>query len=284
MRWTDRGRSDNLEDRRGARAGGGLPLPGGRLGLGVVLILLLASVVFKRNFFALLGDVSPAPSGGSATQPYQGSPEEEKLVHFVSFVLDDAQDVWKRKFAAMGRPYRDAKLVLFTDSVASGCGAAGSAMGPFYCPADQKVYIDLGFYQELRARFGAPGDFAQAYVLAHEIGHHVQHELGIDQQVAEQKSRRRGESNELQIAMELQADCLAGVWANSTEQRQLLDAGDVREAMDAAAAVGDDRIQRQATGRVSPETWTHGSSQQRMKWFNTGFRSGDPGTCDTFGR
>jgi uncharacterized protein len=280
MRWSDRGRSENLEDQRGQR-GTGLRLPGGRLSLGMIIVLLLASVIFKRNFFALLGDSGSTAPTRQSSQPYQGAPEEEKLVHFVSFVLDDAQGVWQRKFTEMGRPYRDARLVLFTDSVESGCGAAGAAMGPFYCPEDQKVYIDLGFYQELRSRFGAPGDFAQAYVLAHEIGHHVQHELGIDRQVAEQGG---GGSGALQVALELQADCLAGVWANSTQQRQLLDADDVQEAMNAAAAVGDDRIQKQATGRVNPETWTHGSSKQRMSWFTTGFRSGDPGTCDTFSR
>jgi len=281
MRWTDRGRSENLEDQRGRRSMG-MPLPGGRLGLGLVLVLLVASVVFKRNFFALLGaDGTTAPTR-AASQPYQGSPEDEKLVHFVSFVLDDTQDVWQRKFAAMGRPYHYAKLVLFSESVQSGCGAAGAAMGPFYCPEDQKVYIDLGFYRELRSRFGAPGDFAQAYVLAHEIGHHVQHEFGIDHQVQEQQGAG-GESNSLQVAMELQADCLAGVWANSTDKRQLLEADDVEEAMNAAAAVGDDRIQKQSTGRVNPETWTHGSSKQRTSWFGQGFRTGDPSACNTFG-
>ncbi len=283
MRWTDRGRSDNLEDQRGRR-GLGIPLPGGRLGIGMIIVLVLASVVFKRNFFALLGTGTTTAPTSESSQPYQGTPEEEKLVHFVSFVLDDTQDVWKRKFTAMGRSYRDARLVLFTDSVQSGCGAAGAAMGPFYCPEDQKVYIDLGFYQELRSRFGAPGDFAQAYVLAHEMGHHVQHLLGIDQQVREQQLSGGGEANAVQVAMELQADCLAGIWANSTEQRQLLDQSDVEEAMTAAAAVGDDRIQKQSTGRVSPETWTHGSSKQRMTWFMQGFKAGDPGVCDTFGR
>jgi uncharacterized protein len=281
MRWTDRGRSENVEDRRGRR-GVGFPLPGGRMGLGLILVLLLASVVFKRNFFALLGgDSLPAPQQ-EASQPYQGSPEEEKLVSFVSFVLDDNQEVWSRKFTEMGRSYQNARLVLFTDGVQSGCGAASAAMGPFYCPADEKVYIDLGFYRELRSRFGAPGDFAQAYVLAHEIGHHVQHLFGIDQSVREQQTRSTSSANAIQVAMELQADCLAGVWAHSTNQRQLLEADDVEEAMNAAAAVGDDRIQKQATGRISPETWTHGSSRQRMGWFVKGLQSGDPAVCDTF--
>ena len=283
MRWTNRGRSENLEDRRG-QAGGGmrLSLPSGKMGIGLVLVLLVASVIFKRNFFALLGgDAGPAP-GQEASQPYQSSPEEEELVNFVSFVLDDAQEVWARKFAEMGRPYRAARLVLFTDGVQSGCGSASAAMGPFYCPADEKLYIDLGFYRELRSRFGAPGDFAQAYVLAHEIGHHVQHLFGIDESVREQQSASPASANELQIAMELQADCLAGAWAHSTERRQLLEENDVEEAMNAAAAVGDDRIQKQATGRVNPESWTHGSSKQRMTWFVKGLRSGDPSVCDAF--
>ena len=182
----------------------------------------------------------------------------------------------------MGRSYRAANLVLFTDGVQSGCGSASAAMGPFYCPADEKVYIDLGFYRELRSRYGAPGDFAQAYVLAHEIGHHVQHLFGIDQTVRDQQGRSPSSSNAVQVAMELQADCLAGIWAHSTEERQILEENDVEEAMNAAAAVGDDRIQEQAAGRVTPETWTHGSSKQRMTWFVKGLRSGDPAVCDTF--
>jgi hypothetical protein len=284
MRWTNRGRSENLEDRRGVRAGGGmrLPLPGGRMSLGLVLVLLLASIVFKRNFFALLGgDAGPAP-GQEASQPYQATPEEEQLVNFVSFVLDDAQEVWARKFSEMGRDYRAARLVLFNDGVNSGCGSASAAMGPFYCPADERVYIDLGFYRELRSRFGAPGDFAQAYVLAHEIGHHVQHLFGIDESVRSRQAASPRSANELQVAMELQADCLAGVWAHSTQRRNLLEENDVEEAMNAASAVGDDRIQKQATGRVTPETWTHGSSKQRMEWFVRGLRSGDPAVCDAF--
>jgi predicted metalloprotease len=252
------------------------------MSLGLVLVLLLASIVFKRNFFALLGgDAGPSPAQ-EASQPYEGTPEEEQLVNFVSFVLDDAQDVWARKFSDMGRDYRAARLVLFTDGVDSGCGSASAALGPFYCPADERVYIDLGFYRELRSRFGAPGDFAQAYVLAHEIGHHVQHLFGIDESVRARQAASPRSANELQIAMELQADCLAGIWAHSTQRRNLLEENDVEEAMNAASAVGDDRIQKQATGRVTPETWTHGSSKQRMAWFVRGLRSGDPSVCDAF--
>ena len=281
MRWTNRGRSENVDDRRG-RSGSGISLPGGKMSLGLLLVLLVASVVFKRNFFALLGGDGSTGSPQEAGQPYQGSPEEETLVNFVSFVLDDAQGVWQQKFAEMGRTYNEATLVLFTDGVQSSCGAASAAMGPFYCPADEKVYIDLGFYRELRSRFGAPGDFAQAYVLTHEIGHHVQHLFGIDQSVRQQQSRSPNSANAIQVAMELQADCLAGIWAHSTAQRQLLEENDVEEAMNAAAAVGDDRIQQETTGRVSPETWTHGSSKERMSWFVKGLRNGDPAVCDTF--
>jgi len=282
VRWTNRGKSENLEDRRGRR-GMSLPISGGRLSIGLVLVLLLASLIFKRNFFALLGGDASIPSAPGASEPYQGTPEEEELVAFVSFVLDDAQEVWAHKFAEMGRAYQPAKLVVFTDAVQSSCGAAGAEMGPFYCPADQKVYIDLGFYRELRSRFGAPGDFAQAYVLAHELGHHVQQQFGIADSVRQSQQRNPGAANQIQVAMELQADCLAGVWAHSTEQRRLLDPDDIEEAMNAAAAVGDDRIQRQTTGRVNPESWTHGSAQQRASWFNRGFDSGDPSVCDTFG-
>jgi uncharacterized protein len=279
MRWEDTGQSADVEDERGeAGSGGG----GGfrRLGLGGFLLLAILSLIFKRNFFALLDS-----GGGSSSPPAAGapaSPEDEKLVHFVSFVLDDAQNTWTRELQSRGRTYQRAKLVLFTDRVSSGCGFAESAMGPFYCPDDQKVYIDLGFYQELRRRFGAPGDFAQAYVLAHEIGHHVQNQLGLEARFRSAQERSPGQVKALSVRFELQADCLAGVWAHSTEQRKLLEAGDVDEALAAAAAVGDDRIQKQATGHVNPETWTHGSSGQRMQWFKTGFQAGRIEDCDTF--
>jgi uncharacterized protein len=279
MRWDDTGQSADVEDQRGESGSGG---GGGfrRLGLGGFLLLVVLSLVFKRNFFALLDSGGPASSSPAAGAP--ASPEDEKLVHFVSFVLDDAQSTWTREFQSRGRTYQRAKLVLFTDHVSSGCGFAESAMGPFYCPDDQKVYIDLGFYQELRRRFGVPGDFAQAYVLAHEIGHHVQNQLGLEAQFRAAQERSSGQTKALSVRFELQADCLAGVWAHSTEQRKLLEAGDVDEALAAAAAVGDDRIQKQATGRVNPESWTHGSSSQRMQWFKTGLQAGRIEDCDTF--
>jgi len=269
----------------------GLPGLGGRrggaqLGCGGILLLLLLSVVFKQDFFSLLdagaGSVaSTAPVGaGAGAGGAAGDDPEAELVSFVSYVLDDAQGVWGRKLQG----YRDAKLVLFRDAVRSACGFAQSATGPFYCPADEKVYVDLGFFRELRGRFGAPGDFAQAYVLAHEIGHHVQTLLGTSQQVRRAQRQRPDAANQLSVRLELQADCYAGVWAHSTARRELLERGDLEEGLAAAAAVGDDRMQRMAGERyVNPESFTHGSSAQRMEWFRRGYRSGDPNACDTFG-
>jgi hypothetical protein len=197
--------------------------------------------------------------------------------------LDDVQATWTKVLPQAGTPYRGTKLVLFRDAIQSACGFADAASGPFYCPADQKVYIDLGFYRELRDRFGASGDFAQAYVIAHEIGHHVQHLLGIDEQVRRARSRRPSQDNQLSVMVELQADCLAGVWGNSTARRDILEQGDVEEGLNAAAAIGDDRIQRMSTGRVFPERFTHGSSAQRVTWFKRGLSSGQVSACNTFG-
>jgi hypothetical protein len=254
------------------------------MGLGTIVILLVLSFILKRDMFQLVGDgsVGAAPSA-PAGAPVNASPEEQRLVEFVSFVLDDAQAVWDSVLPANGAQYRPARLVLFRDAIQSACGFAESATGPFYCPADEKVYIDLGFYQELQERFGAPGDFAQAYVLAHEIGHHVQNVLGTEGEVRRLRSQRPDIANELSVRLELQADCYAGVWAHSTAQRQLLERGDVEEGLGAAAAVGDDRIQRMGGGRVTPEGFTHGSSEQRMRWFRQGMDSGRPKSCDTFG-
>jgi predicted metalloprotease len=282
MRWTPSGRSADLEDRRG---GGGLP----KLGLGGLLILGILSFIFKTDLFTLVGGGgSPAAPAGN-TAPVPTSPEEERQIQFVSTVLDDAQRTWEQIFANSGQPYRRAKLVLFTDTVDSGCGYARSAMGPFYCPADEKVYIDLGFYNELRERFGAPGDFAQAYVIAHELGHHVQHLLGLDDQLRRAQGNSPDRANELSVRLELQADCYAGIWAHSMDpslrgaDEPALEPGDVDEALNAAAAVGDDRIQSQGSGEVHPETWTHGSAEQRSQWFHTGYETGSVDKCDTFG-
>ena len=277
MRWTPGHRSANVEDRRG---GGGRFIRGaGGMGAGTLIILLILSLVFKRDFCSLVGggglETAPETAAGP---PAASSPEEERLVSFVSFVLDDAQGVWQQQLDS----YRPAKLVLFRDAVQSACGFAESATGPFYCPGDEKVYIDLGFYEELQQRFGAPGDFAQAYVLAHEIGHHVQNVVGTEAEVRRARTARADLANELSVRLELQADCYAGVWAHSTAQRDLLERGDVEEGLGAAAAVGDDRLQRMGGGRVVPDAFTHGTSAQRQEWFRRGFESGRPDDCDTF--
>jgi predicted metalloprotease len=256
---------------------GGMPIPVGLAGLGVPGIIILLIVVALN----VMGG-GGGPQEGVRPDGQTGTAEEERLVQFVSFVLDDVQGVWSRQFDAAGDQYRPAQLVLFTQSTDTGCGFATSEVGPFYCPADETVYLDLDFFRELKRRFGAPGDFAQAYVIAHEIGHHVQHLLGVSDAVHEESQRNPGRANLLSIRLELQADCLAGVWGHTTERRELLEAGDLEEGLDAAAAVGDDRIQKQATGGTNPETWTHGSSQQRRHWFSTGFDTGNPDACNTF--
>jgi uncharacterized protein len=258
------------------------------IGIGDAIILLIPSFVFKTNFFALLGGGgSPAPSTVSdPNRPRGTSPRdqaEKPLVQFVSFVLDDTQKTWATILPQQeNKPYRHAKLVLFRDAIQSGCGGAEAATGPFYCPLDEKVYIDLDFYDELKRRFGAPGQFAQAYVLAHEIGHHVQKILGIEGQEQRMVQQNPRAKNQLSVKLELQADCFAGIWAQTTQQRGLLEPGDIESALGAAAAVGDDRLQKQATGHVVPETFTHGSSEQRMSWFRRGFESGQVSACNTF--
>jgi predicted metalloprotease len=290
MKWTRGGRSENLEDRRGESAAyGGGRGPGLKLGIGGFLLLAVLSIVFKKDFFALVGggggiapsaDVSTGPvvpGGGAASDP-----EEEKLVDFVSFVIDDAEATWTKVLAASGERYVAPKLVLFRDGVESACGFAESATGPFYCPGDRKVYVDLGFYQELKERFGAPGDFAQAYVITHEIGHHVQNLLGIERAVRQRQAADPRREKAYSVALELQADCFAGVWGHSTAQRGILENGDVEEGLNAAAAIGDDRLQRAAGRRVSPDAFTHGSSEQRVAWFRRGLESGDVAACDTF--
>jgi hypothetical protein len=289
MRWTPGGSSADVEDDRASTGGGGGGFGGfggGSLGIGGFIVVLLLSLVFHRNFFALFGAGGTPSAGAPAAQgaPVSSSPAEDKEVQFVTFVLNDVQDTWQKTFAQNGKTYRHAKLVLFRNGVRSGCGAAQTEMGPFYCPADEKVYIDLAFYKELKDRFGASGgDFAQAYVIAHELGHHVQNLLGISGKVEQAQQQNPDQAKPLSVKLELQADCLAGVWGHSTQQRNILDPGDVDDALSAASAVGDDRIQKETTGRVNPETWTHGSAAQRSQWFKTGFESGTIESCNTFG-
>jgi uncharacterized protein len=280
MRWTPGYRSGNVEDRRG---GGGMMRGAGGMGIGTFVILLVLSLIFKRDLFQLVGGGGVAPSSETAqSPPTETTPEEEQLKSFVSFVLDDAQNIWAQELPRYGAQYRPAKLVLFRDAIQSACGFAQAATGPFYCPGDERVYIDLGFYQELKNRFGAPGDFAQAYVLAHEIGHHVQTLLGTESKVQDSRSRRPDLANELSVRLELQADCYAGVWAH--EARDSLEQGDIEEGLNAAAAVGDDRIQQMSGSAVAPEAFTHGSSAQRAQWFKAGMEAGTPDACDTFAR
>lgn len=274
MRWTPGGRSPNLDDRRSV---GGM---GRGLGIGGTVVVLALSLIFGRDLFSDLG-VAPAVGSTGAPMSAADSAAEEEQVQFISFVLDDAQTTWAKTLPKYGGAYRPARLVLFRNSTDSGCGPAQSAMGPFYCPLDERVYLDLGFFDELRQRFGAAGDFAEAYVLAHELGHHVQHVLGTDARVRQAQESNPSEANQLSVRLELQADCYAGVWANSTNQRQLLEQGDVDEALGAASAVGDDRIQQRTRGRVNVDSFTHGSAAQRSEWFKRGFTSGDPRNCNT---
>jgi predicted metalloprotease len=279
MRWTPGGVSGDIEDRRDNSGGGGFGGGGIPFGIGGLLVLLVLSFIFKRDLISpFLNSGSPGAATVSRPEDPARKAAESREVQFVSFVLDDAQSDWDKLIPN----YRHAKLVLFRDQTNSPCGQAGTATGPFYCPGDEKVYLDLGFFDELRNRFGASGEFAQAYVIAHEIGHHVQKILGIERTVRAEQQRNPGAANQLSVLLELQADCLAGVWGNSTEQRNLIDQSDIASAINAAAAVGDDRLQKQATGRVMPDKFTHGTSAQRTQWFKTGLTSGSIKSCNTF--
>jgi predicted metalloprotease len=284
MRWDDGHDSPDVIDRRGEEPRGG---GGGGAGLffyllpwlirtpfGWVVILAAVGWFVFRSLFG----VDPQRAHGGAAGPGGKSDPDAQEVHFVGFVLDDVQASWTAQFQQMGKPYRHSKLVLFTDETATACGEGESATGPFYCPKDERVYIDLGFYDELTQRFHARGQFAQAYVIAHEVGHHVQDLLGINDAVGNTTRGATGSS----VRMELQADCFAGIWAHSTQQRGILEAGDIDSALTAAAAIGDDRLQRQSSGVVTPEKWTHGSSDERVRWFKKGFDGGRVADCDTF--
>ncbi|HEY7267144.1 MAG TPA: neutral zinc metallopeptidase [Solirubrobacterales bacterium] len=297
MKWKPGKRSADIEDRRGAGggfggAGGGMPIPMGRLGgggIGTIIVLVIVYLLFVKggggggfNIPDPTSAFPQVPPSGTGNNSVPGSPDEEKEVQFVDFVQRDAQAFWTQQFQAAGKPYQRAKVVVFQGQVQSGCGLASAATGPFYCPLDQRVYLDLGFFRELQDRFKAPGDFAEAYVVAHELGHHVQQQLGIEQKVRQQSQSNPDDANALSVRLELQADCLAGVWARSTYDRGILENGDLQEGLTAAAAVGDDRIQQQTQGRIDPESFTHGTSEQRDHWLQTGFDSGKLEACDTF--
>ncbi len=284
MEWIPGGSGSDIEDRRdqsGGGSGGGFGFGG--LGIGGVIIVGVLSLIFQKNLFTLFSGAGPSTQQVRAVPDPARDQREQPEVEFVKFVLNDVQGNWDQVLPQeANRPYRHAKLVLFRNAYPSGCGLAKDAIGPFYCPEDEKVYLDLGFFDELKSRFGAPGEFAQAYVIAHEIGHHIQKILGIEPKVRRLQQARPEEANPLSVRLELQADCFAGVWAHSTAQRKIIDESDVQSGLGAAAAVGDDRLQKMATGRVSPESFTHGSSAQRTGWFRRGFDSGQISTCNTF--
>ena len=279
MRLEDQRESENVEDRRGAGMGAGR----GRLGIGGIVIALALGYFFGIDPSALMGMLDQGmPTAASV--PAGKPPADDEMARFVSKVLSSTEDTWRDVFRQSGREYEDPKLVLFTGATPTACGTGQSAMGPFYCPGDRKVYIDLAFYRDLRERFEAPGEFAQAYVIAHEVGHHVQHLLGISDRVHAARGRvGESEANALSVKLELQADCFAGVWGRSADtMKRLLEPGEIEQALNAAAAIGDDRLQQQSRGAVVPESFTHGSSEQRVRWFKRGFESGDPKVCDTF--
>lgn len=279
MRWQMGRRSSNVEDQRGRSVG--VPVVGG--GIGMIILAVIIALLGGDPSIVLDQASQVTTSAPSSAQI--DSPEQQELVEFVSVVLADTEDTWSQIFRKMGGDYQEPTLVLFTGTVQSGCGYAQAAMGPFYCPLDQKLYIDLSFYDDLKNRHGAPGDFAQAYVIAHEVGHHVQNLLGISDQVqrAQQRSSKV-QANELSVRLELQADCLAGVWAAYTQQSDniSLEQGDIEEALNAAASIGDDRLQKQAQGYAVPDSFTHGTSAQRVRWFTQGVKTGDPNQCNTF--
>lgn len=285
MRWQGRRESDNVEDRRGSSSGGGgfRPPIGGKGGLVILIVVLVA------GYYGV--DLTPLLNGGdpmSQTQTQQRAPssisaKDDQYAKFTSVVLADTEDTWKPIFQKMGRTYQEPKLVMYRGATRTGCGTGQSVIGPFYCPADSTVYIDLSFYEEMKNKLGAGGDFAQAYVIAHEVGHHVQHLMGIDTKVRQQQQgATQAEANRLSVKMELQADCFAGVWGKAMDEQQVLEVGDLQEALNAAQAIGDDRLQQQSQGRVVPDSFTHGTSQQRYTWFKRGFDSGDPNSCNTF--
>ena len=287
MKWEGNRESDNVEDRRHDAGGGGGRMLGGRsIGIGTIVVALVGGWIFGINPLTLLSPLSGGspPAQVQQQSPAQQPPADDRLARFVSTVLADTEDVWKDVFRKNGASYQEPRLVLFRGATQTACGQGQAAMGPFYCPGDQKVYIDLGFYETLKNRLGAPGDFAQAYVIAHEVGHHVQNLMGISGKMDQMRGRvSKVEYNALSVRLELQADCFAGVWAyHAQTSRQILEQGDVEEAMNAAAKIGDDALQRGGSGAVLPESFTHGTSAQRQRWFETGLKTGSVKACDTF--
>ena len=283
MRWQGGRRSANIEDRRGMRAGRPLAVGGGAAGL-VTLVLVLLFGGSPSDYVPPSGSTGGAWDDGTGGSGVPVDPAQEQFKEFVSVILADTEDTWPRLLQSQGVPYQEPRLVLFSEAVESACGFQESAVGPFYCPLDQRVYLDLTFFDELGRRFGAPGDFALAYVVAHEVGHHVQNLLGISEQVHGLRSRMSEvDANALSVLQELQADCFAGIWAHHAgKERQLLEAGDIEEGLAAATAIGDDTLQRRARGRVVPESFTHGSAAQRVQWFKRGLEHGTLEACDTF--
>ncbi len=285
MDWTPGGLSDDVEDRRGSSGGGGFGFGGGGLGIVGVIVLIVISLITGRNYIGsyLAGGGTVPSSASTANRPYSGKPGEDLPAELVSWTLDDVQRTWATLLPEQtGRQYRRAKLVLYDNYTYSGCGTAQSQTGPFYCPADEMVYIDLSFWNELKRLGGSNADFAQAYVVAHELGHHVQNILGIEQKVRHLSGQDPSQRNPLSVDLELQADCLAGVWAHGTEQRNIVHDADIAAGLQAAAAVGDDHLQRMERGAVSPESFTHGSSAQRVGWFRRGLEQGTVAACNTF--
>ena len=282
MKWRNRRNSENIEDRRGA----GGSTRGRKTGSIGVILVTLAAMYFGVDPKIVLNLMEGGGSKGSTSSaPYKPTAQQQELAQFTGVVLADTEDAWNSLFQQQGLRYQEPKLVLFTDKVRSACGHAEAAMGPFYCPGDNKIYIDLGFYNQLKDNHNAPGDFAQAYVIAHEVGHHVQTLLGISSKVRQaQQGLSQTEANKLSVKLELQADCFAGIWAHHTEKsKHILEQGDIEEALNAASAIGDDRLQKQARGYASPESFTHGSSKQRVKWFKQGILKGTIASCNTFG-
>lgn len=284
MRWEGNRESSNVEDVRGSGGGGGFGLGGRSIGIGTIVIALVGGAIFGINPLTILSILSGGGGPAQVQQAPHAPPADDRGAKFVSVVLADTEDVWGKVFQQGGATYHAPKLVLFRGATGTACGTGQSAMGPFYCPADKKVYIDLAFYDTLRSRLGAPGEFAQAYVIAHEVGHHVQDELGITSKVDALRSRQsKTDANALSVRVELQADCFAGVWANHSQQsKNWLDPGDIESAMNAAAKIGDDALQGSRGGAVVPESFTHGSSAQRQRWFSTGYKQGTVKACDTF--